>query len=397
MKGLQSGPIVMTAPLGGWLVVASLLAACGDPASSGAGGDAGSDPIATSTEGTACGHLYDAQYTRCGGPTLPAPVLSRDRIRYEHVCAAEMGLPGSGVTVAGVEACVTAIEASPCQFPAGPPTACVFRGSLPRGAPCTDGAQCVSGQCDGTVVLGPDGPTMPYMCGACEPLATVGNVCSFDNYSAGCDRGTACITMQTMSPDPEYVCVAATDGDVGAACDDRSTLCKPGLYCSAQTAKCAELAGASAPCGEGAQGLPGGCRAPLGCGDAPSTCRSGSAGATCVTDEECAPGFGCVPVGPCATPDNPARIGCSASGQCVAITWASPGQPCSDSVRCLVGSCNYGTRVTLTTQDPDGGLLAGTCPPVVADGEPCTVTSTCDSFAQCFQGTCKLIDDVTCN
>jgi hypothetical protein len=48
-------------------------------------------------------------------------VLARDRIRYERLCAAETGLPGSGVTVAGVEACVTAIDASPCQFPAGRP------------------------------------------------------------------------------------------------------------------------------------------------------------------------------------------------------------------------------------------------------------------------------------
>jgi len=377
-----------------WLVLAGGVA-CGGPSGSGAN-DAGNDPILTSPEGVACGHLYDAQYTRCGGPTLPVADLSRDRARYEHVCASEIGLPGSGVTVDGIEACVTSILASACQFPAGTPPACVFRGSRAAGASCTDGAQCASGQCDGTVTLGPDGPTTPYTCGTCEPVAAVGDVCARDDYSAGCVKEAACTTVETMSPDPQYMCVAATEGDAGAACDDLSALCKPGLYCSAQSATCVELAAAGAPCGEGPHGSPGGCQPPLGCGASPSTCRSGGAGASCVVDEECAPGFGCVPVGPCAGPDESALIGCSTAGQCMAIAWASPGQPCNDAVRCIVGACNYGMRVTLTTQSVDGGLLEGTCPAVVADGDPCTVTSTCDSFAQCFQGTCTLIDGVAC-
>jgi hypothetical protein len=395
MRDSRSRPIAVAVRFVRPLALAGIVA-CGAPSGSGSGVDSGTDPITTTPEGLACGHLYDAQYTRCGGPTLPATELSRDRARYEHVCTAEMALPGSGVDVAGVEACVTAIKASPCQFPAGAPMACAFHGSLARGDPCSDGAQCASGQCDGTVVLGPDGPTMPYMCGTCEPVATVGNVCAFDNYSAGCEPGAVCTTMETTSPDPEYTCVEAAEGDAGAACDGLSALCKPGLYCSTQTAKCERLAAAGAACGEGPRGAPGGCEAPLGCGSAPGTCRSGSAGASCVSDDECASGFGCVPVGPCAAQGQEARIGCSTSGRCVAITWASPGQPCDVGVRCLVGSCNYGSRVTLTTQAADGGLLEGTCPAVVADGEPCTVTSTCDPFAQCFQGVCTLIDGVTC-
>jgi hypothetical protein len=44
----------------------------------------------------------------------------------------------------------------------------------------------------------------------------------------------------------------------------------------------------------------------------------------------------------------------------------------------------------------DGNLVVGTCPMVVPDGQPCTVASTCDTFAQCFQGTCTLLDGVVC-
>jgi hypothetical protein len=39
-----------------------------------------------------------------------------------------------------------------------------------------------------------------------------------------------------------------------------------------------------------------------------------------------------------------------------------------------------------TSQAPDGSLLTGVCPTVVRDGEPCTVDSTCDTFAECFGG-----------
>ena len=94
---LTRGAMKATQSRGGrawWLALAGSVA-CGGPSGSGAS-DAGSDPIVTSPEGVACGHLYDAQYTRCGGPTLPVADLSRDRARYEHVCVSEIGLPGSG-------------------------------------------------------------------------------------------------------------------------------------------------------------------------------------------------------------------------------------------------------------------------------------------------------------
>jgi hypothetical protein len=397
--------------LGLWIALASSFAACGGTTTSAenasAGHDgAGSDPVATSADAGmtgisgrgACDHYFDAQYSRCGGPALPTAETSRIRARFEQVCTNEVGLRGSGITAADLEACATALDVSACQLPWGLPVACDFHGSLAGGAPCADGAQCASGQCQGMQSFTPEGPTMPVTCGTCLPAVAAKQVCAHDTFSAGCGQGAVCITADTTAGDPTYSCVELAQGDVDAACDDLSAMCKPGLYCSTQTGRCTPLEGAGAACGDGpGRGAPGGCKAPLGCGDPPSTCRSGSAGADCVTDQECAPGFGCVPAGPCAGEGQAARIGCSASGQCVAITWAAAGQACSDAVRCLVGSCDFGTGFLSMNQAVDGGLITGTCPEVVADGDPCTVDSTCDTFAQCFRGRCTLLDGASCN
>jgi hypothetical protein len=308
----------------------------------------------------ACDHYYAAQYARCDGPTLPASENARVLARFEQVCENEAALPGSGVTAASLEACASALDASPCELPEGPPVACNFSGSLPGGSVCTDGLQCQSGACSGTVSYSPGGPTAPFTCGTCAPAAVVGQACN----SAGCQATAVCITADTSAAQPNYACVAVEQGAVGAACDGISSICKPGLYCSEQTRTCEKLAVLGAPCGD--LGDPGGCVAPLGCGPS-STCVSGHSGAPCVDDTECAPGLGCVPVG-------------SASRECSPITWAGPGESCTDAVRCLVGSwCD-----------------SGTCPTVVPDGQSCTVASTCDTFAECFQGTCTLLDAVIC-
>lgn len=339
----------------------------------------------------ACDHYFDANYSRCGGPVLPAAEMDRIRARFQQICASQLALPGSGVTEANLEACASALDVSACQFPAGQPIACDFHGTLLGGATCTDNVQCVSGQCQGTQLFSPDGPVGPVTYGTCAPVVAVGQVCAQGSFSAGCPQGAVCITADTTGSTLAS-CVEVAQGDVGATCDDLSAKCKPGLYCAGET--CAPLAGSGAACGDGPSRWPGGCVAPYGCGDTPSTCRSGSTGATCVSDQECAPGLGCIP-GPCS--GSIARIGCSAYGQCAAISWAAPEQPCSDLVRCLVGSCVFvGTSGPGNGQDADGGLAAGTCPTVVPDGQPCTVASTCDTFSQCFQGKCTLLDGVVC-
>jgi hypothetical protein len=340
----------------------------------------------------ACDHYFAAQYSRCGGPTLPASETARLLPRFEQLCRNQAALPGSGVTAATLEACASALDASPCQFPDGPPTACNFQGSLPGGGGCADSIQCQGGYCSGQQSLTPEGPDGPVTCGRCAPLAAVGQVCN----SAGCPPIALCITTETSAPEPTYTCVAISQGGVGAPCDDLTAACRTGLYCAAETGSCQALRPAGATCGVG-PGWPGGCAAPFGCG--PSlTCVSAPDGGPCLGDFECASGLGCIPSGPCS---NPARFGCSAIGACAPISWVNPGQPCSDSARCLVGSCNFGGFFPIT-QGPDGGLLWGTCPTVVADGQPCTVapgngTTTCDTFSECFAGTCSLLDGVGCN
>jgi hypothetical protein len=348
----------------------------------------------------ACDHYFAAEYLRCGGPRPPADETARIKARFEHVCANQIALAGSGVTPESLEACASALDVSPCELPAGPPVACQFRGSLPGAAACADDVQCGSGHCDDGVLYSPEGPVSTPKCGTCEAVVGMGKVCAHDTFSAGCASGSICLSGDTSAPLPTYSCTSLVEADVGTVCDDLAGTCKPGLYCAAQTGRCAPLGGIGAPCGEGAglPGDPGGCVAPLGCVGlaGAAICSSGGAGASCLSDLECDTSLGCVPSGPCATNGEPARFGCSPSGQCVAITWAEPGQPCSDAVRCRVGSCDFGGGFAPTTQNPDGSLAMGNCPAIVPDGEPCTVGSTCDTFSGCFAGKCGLIDSVAC-
>jgi hypothetical protein len=331
----------------------------------------------------ACDHYFAALNSRCGGPTLPASETERLQALFEQACQKEADLPGSGATTANFEACAGALEISPCEFPAGPPAACAFRGSLPGGSSCIDAIQCESGQCLGTQIFTPEGPTGPITCGTCAALVDVGQVCG----PAGCPSDAICITADTSAAQPLYTCDAIALGSAGEACDDLAAQCQTGLYCSARTATCQPLATAGMPCGEGTRTAvnPGGCVAPLACGPS-GTCASSVSGGPCFYDLDCGPGLGCIPL--------------AGIDQCVPISWVGPGQPCSDAARCLVGSCDFGGFFPVTTA-PDGGLLFGTCPTVIPDGQPCTVTAgngatTCDTFSQCFEGTCSLVNGVEC-
>jgi hypothetical protein len=357
-------------------------------AGSGASGSvSASGSISPVSPVVACDDYFAAQYDRgCGGPQLPPTEAARLRTRFEQVCQNQYALPGSGITPAALEACASALEASPCELPDGPPAACAFQGSLPGGAACNEGFQCQSQVCQGTADFSPGGQIGPNTCGTCSPPVA--------------DAGTP-----------------VTYGDIGATCDDPTTLsCKTGLYCAAQTAQCVQLAVAGAPCGEGPKppGNPGGCVPPLSCvGNAgAATCSLGATGAFCLDDLDCAPGLGCVP-GPCAPPGVGARIGCAASGTCGAVAWASAGQPCNPpETLCLVGSCSDEVSLGPPPISPEGGLYPGTCGRVIADGQSAddgNVFATCDTFAEPFQanyqfmngvpspaGTCTLLDSITC-
>ncbi len=397
---------------GAWVAGMGLVP-CGPP-------DSGTDvsgSTAVTTPTAACDDYFAAQYARgCGGPALPPDELTRIRARFEKVCQNQYALPGSGITPATLEACASALDKFPCELPAGQPPACTFQGSLPGGAPCNEGFQCESGQCQGTGYGGPDGPIGPTTCGKCVPAVTVGQVCGQGNFSAGCPANASCFTNDTSAAMPTYTCVAPTYGDVGATCDDLTALCKEGLYCAAQTGQCAPFAKAGAPCGDGAKppGDPGGCAPPLACVGDPgmASCSLGATGAFCLDDQDCAPGLGCIP-GPCAPSGTLVRIGCAASGTCGPVTWSGAGQPCNPpTTLCLVGSCSDEVSLRPPPISPEGGLYPGTCGRVIADGQAAddgNVYATCDTFAEPFQanyqfmsgvpspaGTCTLLDSVVC-
>jgi hypothetical protein len=357
----------------------------------------------TGAAGLACAHYYAAEYTRCGGPVLPAAEQARQQARFVQVCLDDIALPGSGMTAATVEACASALDLSSCELPGGPPVACNFAGSLAGGAPCNEGFQCQSGRCQGTEVISPEGPVAPTTCGTCAPSVQNGQVCAQGNFSAGCSSAAICMIGPGMATaaEPQYTCVPITQGSAGASCDDLSRTCQTGLYCDARTGQCKELGGMGAPCGEGATppGNPGGCKPPLSCIGEPgvASCGLGAAGAFCLVDYDCAPGLGCLPGPPASSAPTP--------GTCQPVTWVAAGQACDGyATRCLVGSCG-GSGWWLPVSTADGGPATGTCPSITEDGQPCN--SACDAFAECFSatgtagsaglvGSCTLLDSAVC-
>ncbi len=88
-------------------------------------------------------------------------------------------------------------------------------------------------------------------------------------------------------------------------------------------------------------------------------------------------------------------LACGPSGTCVTASYAAAGPPCNQTTLCLVGSCSAAAIQF------DGGAATATCPTVIGDGQPCTasqtITTTCDTFAQCLGGTCQLaLSGATC-
>jgi hypothetical protein len=281
----------------------------------------------------ACDAYYAAQYTRCGGPTPPTSF----KARFEQVCQNQATLPGSGMTIAALEACASALDISPCDE-APPPEACSFFGSLPGGSSCADSIQCQSGYCAGQQVETIDGPLTPLTCGSCAP----------------------------------GVVVLGPEAGAGAACDNGG--CQAGLFCSPQASLCQPLEDAGARCC--CQGVCAGPSVCDGTDGVNNTCLSLADGGACNEDLECSPGLGCI-LGECSP----------------AVTWASAGQPCNQAVRCIFGGCSS------MDSPPDGGW-AGTCSTFIADGQPCAVDPfsppPCDPFSECFEGTCMPIDNETC-
>jgi len=279
----------------------------------------------------------------------PATELARIQGRFDTLCAAALALPGVSLNSSSLEACVAAIRSRGCSVLNETSGPCSFdTGSLATGGTCITDAQCQSGDCS---------TASAAACGACAPTVPNGSSCA---NGQPCEPGAICTGNE---PAPQ-ICTPITYGAEGVDCFVGTVQCSVGLTCNSITGQCSAPGAAGTPCNEDRD-----CASPLACPaiTGPTACQvPGGAGSGCSADMDCADGLGCDVT----------------TSMCGAVTFASAGQPCSDAARCLVGPCQF-----------ISGTTGGTCPTVTPDGQPCSdadQAATCDTFAQCENGTCVL-------
>jgi len=321
----------------------ALVVACGSGSGGGSSSNACSDYAST----------FVSLLAKCdGSPVPPSSELAREEARLVQVCQNELALPGVNATSSDLEACISATSSEGCRQ-SQPVAACQLpAGSKAAGSPCNSDPQCQSYFCQ---ITGPG-----TACGTCAATIADGKPCG-GTTSTQCGRSSAC---DLAPPKTTGTCTAITYGTAGAACGTGPKQCATGFYCDLATLKCAATLGAGGKC-SGAQD----CNYPLVC-TGQKCANPGAAGASCATDSDCTSG-----------------LGCSSKGKCGTVTWASGGQTCGDLARCLVGACPFGTTSAVK------------CPTVLADGQPCTTSSsksTCDVGATCMNGKCVLSDSVVC-
>jgi hypothetical protein len=303
---------------------------------------------------------------------LPASEVARIRGRYETVCAAVMALPGTGFTASAVATCTAAIQSEGCIAGETDP-ACSFSGTSTVGAACVSPA--TKDQCGDGCVLSTQTDAGTF---------TLRPPCALDPFDTGCGAGAACVSPAAPQfdggPSPN-TCIALTVVGPGQGCAAYGDVCNTGTYCWGAgtgpmwTCMPSGKAGDACPY-EGPLPVRGSCAAPLLCSvpdDAGAgTCQApGGPGASCLQDSECAAGLGCA-----GLPTPPPR------GTCQMVTFVAAGQTCDNgSVRCLQGDCILSSP-----------YATGTCPAVIADGQPCQTNggAPCDAYATCVKGTCTL-------
>jgi hypothetical protein len=154
------------------------------------------------------------------------------------VCTAELAAPDVSSTVADIQACARAIDATSCGdggFDPDSVVACRWVGARAGGRTCGVNAQCASGFCDKRP------PSSE--CGTCAPLPHAGEPCPAER----CASGNKCVAPGR--------CVALAP--IGGACD-AATPCASGGYCVARKCvaparlgeKCDPLARTAAGCAE---------------------------------------------------------------------------------------------------------------------------------------------------
>jgi hypothetical protein len=324
---------------------------------------------------TSCDHYVAALIgVGCPGPQYPASEVARLQKTFVPVCENAMHAPGSTLTDAQLDACASAIEAQ-CQLTATSPAvdACTFLGSLAAGEPCSAGPQCQSGFCGFPQSAGAadggasDGGLPAGACGECVAPAAVGQPCPYGL----CVAGSSCVLPPGSAPGAPYVCEDDTPGVLNGPCSNATGDCQANLTCDAN-GLCEPLqwVGAGMACGMAVQECESGlycsgstglmCTAPLPAGHSCNTAAG----------DFCGEGLACL--GP--------------TGTCAAPTWVDDGEPVTTS-----------TSVCLHGLGPPAP--GGRCPMLIANGQPCDVnsaTTACDDFSRCLNGTCQVVDTLTC-
>jgi hypothetical protein len=387
--------------------------------SAGCGGsvDAGTGQSDSAASSACANYLKVFFATNCGATPPPASEQARLESRYKTRCASFMALPGVALTPNKLESCAKSLQKSAACPPLFPDDAtCHYGGgTLLEGAPCDVDEQCAGQSC--FVPLG------GYVGAGLPPSSNACLSCARSCADLSCGPNTTCVFTSVVSP-PDFAC-AATAG-AGQACDGTNTLCgDPSLMCIAGV--CTPPGGIGATCRANAECAPGlACSSPPGQPQA-QCANPAPAGALCVFDRDCASGLVCeqnvaclrpgavgapcsadnacitglVCPGPsfpsqCAAPggtgagcqndaDCALGLGCDASkAQCAPVRWVAAGMPCGGATRCLVGACSSSS---------------GACPRIVPDGEPCpnNDSATCDTFAQCSGGVCRLGFTAACS
>jgi hypothetical protein len=331
---------------------AALTLACSAKTTGGGGGGGGNGGIAG-----ACADYFQAVMSSCPqdgfvSPSAPASALEHAQSRWEALCAEVLGLPGTSVTPAALEACVSDLTKNGCAAldTATGPCALGGTGTLTSGSSCVSNAQCEQAACT-TGTLSPDGGTV--LCGTCVTPPTSGQPCA---EGQSCGANAECYNS---------VCTPVTYGGAGASCSGVAEQCGTGFTCNPATGECVAPGGVGTPCEDSEE-----CVAPLVCpqpspGSGSQACAPpGQVGDTCLDQGDCALGLTCQ----------------QSTSKCATIAYVAAGDACNeDTIQCLIGTCN-----TL-------GASTGTCPTVIADGLACSVgdaATTCDVFAECTGGVC---------
>jgi hypothetical protein len=270
-----------------------------------------------------------------------------NKATFDKVCQTSLSAPGvSSAYSAAIEKCTTDFKTAACGAVDCEPR---VEGTLPVGAGCADGSQCLGGRCGnqrsegGGTAAPPSGK--PSYCGTCQPYLKEGEACGTSN-EIQCARSLTCSNGK-CAPRPTSTTTSSERVAIGGSCIEGSgessqfKQCVSGAYCKVSfeggttTGKCtAELNEGDACDGTGSQ-----CKSGLSCSNETKKCakiQTVGVGAECSNGKRCATGSSCVFASTSSPPTCQADL---AEG--AACTDDGKSARCAGFARCVDGKCGY--------------------------------------------------------